>query len=159
MSSLQLPSCGNKQASMFEESAVFKIKDVPLVLSIFDQKYVLFGLVLFKPPIFDSDIGHYTCAIRLNNKFEMYDDMRAKPFSVSANENAVIHCLFYIKTGISVNLNRNPTNNGDKTNENHDNEATIYDASDEEEFCGFDSSDSSVFVQHSDSSFFRLYHK
>lgn len=158
MSSLQLPSCGNKQASMFEESAVFKIKDVPLVLSIFDQKTFYSGWFV-QASYFDSDIGHYTCAIRLNNKFEMYDDMRAKPFSVSANENAVIHCLFYIKTGISVNLNRNPTNNGDKTNENHDNEATIYDAIDEEEFCGFDSSDSSVFVQHSDSSFFRLYHK
>lgn len=82
---------------MFEESAVFKIKDVPVVIQVFSAWYFLVGLVLFNPPIFETDIGHYTAAIRLNNKWEIYDDMRSKPHPISANENAVIHCLFYIK--------------------------------------------------------------
>lgn len=80
---------------------MFKIKDVPLVLNLFTLKYVLFGLVIFKPPLLECDTGHYTSAIRINNKWEMYDDLRSKPFTVPANENAVIHCIFYIKVADS----------------------------------------------------------
>lgn len=88
---------------MYEESAVFKIKDVPLVLNIFNQKYVLFGLAVFKPPLLQGDVGHYTSAIRINNKWEMYDDLRSRPFTVSSKEKVVIHVMFYIKVDDSEN--------------------------------------------------------
>lgn len=60
---IKLPSCRNSQPSMFEETAVFKISEVPLVLNISNNRYALFGLV-FNPPFLENDIGHYTSAIR-----------------------------------------------------------------------------------------------
>lgn len=86
---------------MFEETAVFKIKDVPLVINVSKNKYVLFGLIMFKPPFLECDIGHYTAAIRINNKWEVFDDMRSQSYCISSNTSAVIHCILYIKSGAS----------------------------------------------------------
>lgn len=85
---------------MFEKTAVFRIEEVPLVINIMKRKYVLFGLILFRPPFMETDIGHYTSAIRLNNKWEMFDDSRPKSYTVPNNAKAVIHAIFYIKSDV-----------------------------------------------------------
>lgn len=98
---------------MFEESSVFKIKDVPLVINISSRKYVLFGLIVFHSPLSENDIGHYSAAIRLNNRWEMYDGLRSKPFSVSAGQEAVIHCIFYVKFDSEDNTTNSIVNHSD----------------------------------------------
>lgn len=65
---------------------------------------MLFGLIMFKPPFLQRDIGHYTAAIRINNKWEVFDDMRSQSYSTSPNQSAVIHCIFYIKSGASGSI-------------------------------------------------------
>ncbi|KAJ6648081.1 Cationic amino acid transporter 2, partial [Pseudolycoriella hygida] len=96
---LEISSCRSSKSSMFEQSAVFKMNDVPMVLDISNIEYVLFGIIIFNQPFLESNTGHYSAAIRLNNRWEVYDDLRPKPYELPGNNRAVIHCVFYLKFG------------------------------------------------------------
>ncbi|KAJ6643885.1 hypothetical protein Bhyg_08850 [Pseudolycoriella hygida] len=39
-----------------------------MVLTISNIEYVLFGIIIFNPTFLESDTGHYSAAIRLNNR-------------------------------------------------------------------------------------------
>lgn len=52
---------------------------------------------LYQYGVHDNDIGHYTVAIKLNEKWEIYDDYKTKPKEVSNQHSAIIHALFYVK--------------------------------------------------------------
>ncbi|KAJ6639209.1 hypothetical protein Bhyg_11951 [Pseudolycoriella hygida] len=127
-------------ASLFEESAVFKICDVPLVLNVQNKNYVLFGIVIFNPPLLEEDIGHYIAAIRLNNRWECYDDLRTKPYPISGYTRAVIHCIFYVRFDGAPDVS-------EKSIQVVEFGGTV--SEDDEDFAGFG---------HSDESLYQLYH-
>lgn len=79
----------------FEPRMKHKFADFPVTL--FDNQYVLHAAFLYKYGVHDSDIGHYTVAIKLNEKWEIYDDYATKPKEVSNQHESIIHALFYVK--------------------------------------------------------------
>lgn len=54
------------------------------------------GVIIFQPPTVGK-IGHYIAAIKVNNLFIVYDDLRSKTYNLSANESVAIHVLFYVQ--------------------------------------------------------------
>lgn len=82
---------------MYEEPTVFKINEVPQVLNLLGHNFVLFGLLAFLPPLSVNDTGHYTALIRINNRWETFDDLRSKSYPVSSTMHIIIHCIFYVK--------------------------------------------------------------
>ncbi|KAJ6626442.1 hypothetical protein Bhyg_17974, partial [Pseudolycoriella hygida] len=112
-----------------------------MVLHISNIEYVPFGIIIFNPSFLESDTGHYSAAIQLNNRWEVYDDLRPKPYELPGNNRAVIHCVCYLKFG-----NSPPTSS---TLGRNDSQGSSTVEEDEEDFMCF---------EHSDESLYRLYH-
>lgn len=70
----------------YEPRFKHKFADIPVTL--FDNKYVLHAAFLYKYGVNDDDIGHYTVAIKLNDKWEIYDDYVSKTKEVSTYSNS-----------------------------------------------------------------------
>lgn len=62
-----------------------------------DNTYVLAAACLYYPGVIDMDNSHYSSAIRINGKFEIYDDMDSKVSEVPSNTSKFIQALFYVK--------------------------------------------------------------
>lgn len=71
--------------------------DIPETIKISDIDFVIAGAIVFIPPIVDGDIGHYVCADKINNQWEIYDDLESKsPQNKSSNASVIIHALMYV---------------------------------------------------------------
>lgn len=58
----------------------------------------LFGFLLFEESLLKkNDDGHYAGAIKVDEKFVVFDDTRKHPYILSSNADVIIHCLFYKK--------------------------------------------------------------
>lgn len=79
----------------FELIQDHKLKDVPTTL--LEKSYVIASVILFAPSLADGGMGHYAAAVRLNDKWEVYDDYKNEPYIMSDKDSVVIHSLFYIK--------------------------------------------------------------
>lgn len=95
---LQVPGAQNQTNPDFEPSVTFSLMDVPEVINIFNKDFVIAGLIAFKPPLVDGDIGHYVCMSKLNSNWEVFDDNNSKNSSVnkSAKSYVIIHTLMYV---------------------------------------------------------------
>lgn len=69
---------------------------MPVTLKLSQDDYMLLGVIIFQPPIVGT-VGHYVSAIKVTNKFIVYDDMRSKTYIIPANKKVVIHALFYVR--------------------------------------------------------------
>lgn len=97
---LQIPNEGRDGNSYYETITFTALRRVPLDVIINGTQYLLVGAVLFQPPhdtTVDS-IGHYTAAIKVNQGFMVYDDMRTKTYHLKSTEEVVIHALLYVQT-------------------------------------------------------------
>lgn len=72
-----------------------KLGEIPI--SIMDNTYVLLAAFLYSGGISGADIGHYITGIKVNDKWEIYDDLKTKPEEVSPNKAVTIHALLYLK--------------------------------------------------------------
>lgn len=74
-----------------------KVKFSEIPITIIDESYVLFAVFICMPGINNTDIAHYTTGIRINDKWEIYDDLTDKPFEVNANKEIIVHAVLYLK--------------------------------------------------------------
>lgn len=82
--------------SLFETDMQWKLVDIPETITIENQHFVIAGAIVFIPPL-SGDIGHYVCACKVNNQWEVYDDQDSKsPKRKSARSNVTIHALMYV---------------------------------------------------------------
>lgn len=75
-----------------------KLCDVPEVIIHNDTSYDLRGVLNYRPgkSFLRSSIGHYTTyARRRGGNWELYDDLKKKPMSISKNTTASCELLFY----------------------------------------------------------------
>lgn len=84
-----------KTDSDYEDSVIHKLSEIPIALM--NDSYVLSAAFLYSLGVTSADIGHYKTAIKINDKWEIYDDMKTKFEEVSPNKEAIIHALFYLK--------------------------------------------------------------
>lgn len=85
----------NTVDSDYEPTIKRKFSTIPI--SIMDDSYILLAAFLYSPGVSDSDIGHYTTGIKVNDKWEIYDDLKQKAEEVSSNKEVIIHALLYLK--------------------------------------------------------------
>lgn len=62
-----------------------------------NDSYILSAAFLYSLGVSDADVGHYTTGIKVNDKWEIYDDLKQKPEEVSSNKEVTIHALLYLR--------------------------------------------------------------
>lgn len=103
--------------TMYEPRVRYKLGDIPV--SIFDNQYILVAAFLYFHGASDSDIGHYKVAIKLNEKWELFDDYDPRTKELTNNHAFIIHALMYVKhedesDSQEENENETETENGNK---------------------------------------------
>lgn len=83
-----------------------KLADIPI--SLFNNQYQLVAAFLLEPGVSDEDTGHYKVAIKLNEKFEIYDNYKSKAQEVPSKHQAVVTGLFYVKNDCLDEREGNP---------------------------------------------------
>lgn len=92
----QVPDAKYQVNSDFEPSAVFTLSDVPEVIQIFDKEFAIAGIIAFKPPVINGDIGHYVCMSKLNNFWEVFDDNNDSSVNKAGKSDVLVHTLMYV---------------------------------------------------------------
>lgn len=90
----QVPAVVKTSTTDYEPAIKHKLSEIPI--AIMNDSYVLSAAVLFSYGVSDSDIRHYTAAIKINDKWEIYDDMKQKTEEVS-NKEVIVHAILYLK--------------------------------------------------------------
>lgn len=83
-------------ATDYETINETKLEDLPIKLEFGIKVYALFGVILFHPPLIQDDSGHYVAAVKLNNTWQIFDDLKSKTYNIKKTEKVVVHFLFYI---------------------------------------------------------------
>lgn len=60
------------------------------------MKFVLVGTLIFKPSFTEDDCGHYECAIRINNQWNIHSDLEKGPRKALAKDEVVVHAVFFV---------------------------------------------------------------
>lgn len=55
----------------------------------------MFGAILYIYPTLEGDSGHYISAIKINETWNIFDDMKTQPHFVSKNKIFVVNSLIY----------------------------------------------------------------
>lgn len=84
------------QTTNYEPNIQYKFSEIPVSIAVSNKKFVLFGAFLFTPSPVPGDIGHYTAAIKINDQWEIYDDMSTKAAHWNKDKHVIIHTIFYI---------------------------------------------------------------
>lgn len=74
--------------------------------------YVLSAAFLYSFGVSEKDIGHYTAAIKVNNKWEIYDDLKSKAMEVTNQKCYIIHALLFLKDEKSIDQAIESTSKG-----------------------------------------------
>lgn len=78
-----------------EQLIEHELSKIPI--SIWNDTYILAAAILSYPGVWDKDVRHFTAAIKLNQNWEIYDDIKQKPEEVSSRKSFAIRALFYLK--------------------------------------------------------------
>lgn len=84
------------KAQSYEKSDQKPLKDIPLIITLDGTSYLLAAAILFAPPSNVTGLGHYTAAVRINDKYEVFDDLRPNTFTIPNNVPVCIHSLLYV---------------------------------------------------------------
>lgn len=84
------------EASNYQVLNTFKLSDIPPMIHIENNLFHVRGAILCVPPLIDDDIEHYTCCVKINESWELYDNLQKKP-SIQKDKKVVLHCIFYTK--------------------------------------------------------------
>lgn len=98
--SIQQGSLMNMPQS-YENSDHQPLKNIPLIIALDDSSYLLAAVILFAPPRNVTALGHYNVAVRVNETFEIFDDLRPTTYTIDSCVEVCIHSLIYVraKTG------------------------------------------------------------
>lgn len=91
-------SWNENNTSSFEESAQRPLMDIPVVFTLADKRYSLAATILFAPPVNETGLGHYSAAVRFDNKFEVFDDLKAKTYKLNSTTPVCVHSLLYVSS-------------------------------------------------------------
>lgn len=81
-----------------ESTRTYSLNCLKPIIKIDGSLYSLFGFILFEESLIKkNDDGHYAGAIKVDQKFVVFDDTRKRPYVLSSNADLIIHCLFYKK--------------------------------------------------------------
>lgn len=73
-----------------------RLSNITRTVAFGGKTFQLRGVVVFKPPLRDSDAGHYyALSLRVGNKWEVYDDLKSKVTTLSGEEEISIHLLIF----------------------------------------------------------------
>lgn len=70
--------------------------DVPVSISLDNKAYSLATAIIFTPPGNEKGIGHYTAAVRFNNNFEVFDDLKPKTYKLNDTTPVCMQSLLYV---------------------------------------------------------------
>lgn len=85
----------------FKEVKASKLSEIPDVVEIQEDK-ILFGAILYIYPLLEGDSGHYVTAIKINENWSTFDDMKTQPHLVSKKKIFVVHTLIYTEIGVNT---------------------------------------------------------
>lgn len=94
--SLQIPGADILDTSDYEEANSHKLSSIPAAIELFGKQFALVGVLIFKPPFTEDDCGHYECAIRINNQWDIHSDLEKGPRKASAIDEVVMHTVFFV---------------------------------------------------------------
>ena len=80
----------------YDEIVTYTLDQLKVTITLNDKRYFLFGLVLFQPPQLKESIGHYVAAVKYNNEYFIFDDLRKSSYRLEEGSELVINCLFYV---------------------------------------------------------------
>lgn len=83
-----------------EDLKEIKSCNIPEVIGIENEKFALFGAIIVIPPLLnddDFDIRRFVSAVKLNQTWSLFDDMKTKPMFIASEKKFFIHCLLYTK--------------------------------------------------------------
>lgn len=85
----------------YENSDQKPLKNIPLIIELDGSSYLLAAAILFAPPRNVTALGHYNAAVRVNETFEIFDDLRPTTYTIDSKTEVCIHSLIYVrvKTG------------------------------------------------------------
>lgn len=83
-------------SSDYEETQLWALEDIPIVFLLQNKSYVLAAIIMFAPPANERGLGHYSAAVRINNVFEVYDDLRPKTYQINKKVKVCVHTLIYV---------------------------------------------------------------
>lgn len=78
-----------------------ELHNIPEVITIENEIFVLFGAIIITPLLLDDDdidTMRFVSAVKLNQSWSLFDDMKTKPMFVSSKKKFFIQCLLYTKT-------------------------------------------------------------
>lgn len=81
--------------SYVENQVQRKLNEIPLTLNMGNRAYQLSAVILFEPPRNNVGIGHYTTAVRFNNQWELFDDLRPSTYFIHGDTDVTLHCVLY----------------------------------------------------------------
>lgn len=84
-------------ARSYEKSDLKPLKDIPLTITLNGRLYLLAAVIIFTPPLNVTGLGHYTTAVRFNDQFEIFDDLRANTHKIDNSTTVCIHSLLYVE--------------------------------------------------------------
>lgn len=76
--------------------ACHELSEIPETIQVFRKRFVLIGAIIFNPPPTNNVIGHYRCAIKINQEWDIHDDLVRGPRKISPVEPVAIQTIFYI---------------------------------------------------------------
>lgn len=96
--SFQIPSTTHaNQASTSRDTSTVKHSLNAIPISVMEGRFVLMAVFVYSEGVNEKDIGHYAVAVKINDKFEIYDDLEAKCQEVSGEKKVIVHALLYLR--------------------------------------------------------------
>lgn len=66
-------------------------------ITIMDDKYILSAAIMCIAGVTAEDAIHYIAGIKINDRWEIYDDLKKKSEDIAPNKAMKIHVLLYLK--------------------------------------------------------------
>lgn len=68
-----------------------------LPITIMDKGYILSAAMMYIAGVTDEDVGQYIAGIKINDRWEIFDDLKKKSEEISPNKAMEIQVLLYLK--------------------------------------------------------------
>lgn len=84
------------QGANYEPTPQHSLNEIPPAITLNNKQYLLSSVIIFEPPHSHLGVGHFSTAIRLNERWEVFDDLRSNPYFVSSTQKLVVHSIMYL---------------------------------------------------------------
>lgn len=84
------------QGDNYELTPQHSLNEIPPTITLNNKQYLISSVILFEPPYSHLGVGHFSTAIRLNERWEVFDDLRSNTYFVSSTQKLVVHSIMYL---------------------------------------------------------------